>query len=80
MQHRERRLEVGLFEPRRVEVGFEVVHADVGQVGRERERLRRAHADEQRAREPGPVARGDRVERRASSTPASTERLGDHRR
>ena len=53
---------VGLLEPRRVEVRLEVVDADVGNVGRERERLRRAHADEQRAREPGPVARGDRVE------------------
>ena len=62
MQHRERRLEVGLLEPRRVQVRLEVVHADVRDVGGERERLRRAHADEQRAGEPGPVARGDRVE------------------
>ena len=61
-QHRERRLEVGLLEPRRVQVRLEVVDAHVGQVGRERERLRRAHAHEQRAGEAGPVARGDRVE------------------
>ena len=42
-----------------------------GQVGDERERLRRAHADEQRAGEPGTVARRDRVERRGARAPAS---------
>ena len=44
-----------------------------GSVGRERDRLGRAHADEQRAREPGPVHRGDRVdvvERRRPPRPA----------
>ena len=33
-----------------------------GRPGRERDRLGRAHADEQRAREPGTVHRGDRVD------------------
>ena len=60
---------VGLLEPRRVEVRLEVVDADVGQVGDERERLRRAHADEQRAGEAGAVARGDRVEVGAARRP-----------
>ena len=61
-QHRERRRQVGFLEPRRVQVTLEVVHPDVRDVGRERERLRGAHPDEQRAGEAGTVARGDRVE------------------
>ena len=49
-----------------------MVHAHVGQVGREREALGRGHPHEQRARETR--ARGTRRPRRgrASSTPAST--------
>ena len=58
----ERRLEGRVVEQRRVHVAFVVVHADVRAPGHERQRLRRAHADEQRAREPGPVTRGDRVD------------------
>ena len=78
-EHRERRHEVGVFEPRRVQVRLEVVHAHVGQVGREREPLGRGHAHEQRAGEAGPVARGHRVEV-AQLDARLDQRFRDHRR
>ena len=75
----QRRLEVGLGQPRRVQVRLEVVHPDVREVGGERDRLRRADPDEQRAGEAGPVARGDRVEV-GELDARLDERFGDHRR
>ena len=52
---------------------------DVGEVGGERDRLRRADPDEQRAGETGTVAGGDRVEV-GEGHPRFDERVGDHRR
>ena len=75
---RERRGELRILEPSRVEVGLEVVDTDVREAGHERERLRRAHADEQRAREAGTVARGDGADVGELES-GFTERVGDHR-
>ena len=58
----ERRLELGIVEHRGVHVPFVMIDADVRPVGHQRERLGRAHAHEERAREPRPVARGNRVD------------------
>ena len=61
-EHDDRRLERRFLQPRRVQMRFQVVDADVRQVGRERQRLRRTHSDEEGAGEPGPVACRDRVD------------------
>ena len=75
-EHRERELDAWILEPGRVQVGFEVVHPDVRNVEGQRQRLRRAHPDQQCAREARPMARGDRVELREVGA-GLDERLGD---
>ena len=77
-QHRHRPREVGLLEPARVEVALEMVHADVRHAAHERERLRRAHAHEQRAGQARAVARGDGVDR-LELDPGLAQGVGHHR-
>ena len=55
-------LEVRILEERRVEVGLEVVHPDERHVPHERQRLGRAHADEQRADQTRADGGGDGVD------------------
>ena len=76
-QHHERELEVGVFEERRVEVRLEVVHADERHVPRQRQRLRRRHADEQRADQAGPDRARHAVDPRIVDA-GLDDRAGDH--
>ena len=72
-------LQVGLLQHRGVEVRLEVVHGDERHVPHQRERLRRAHADEQRSDEPRSDGRADRVDALVLDARLD-DRLCDHRR
>ncbi len=63
-QRHERRREIAIFDRRREEVPFHVVHADEVAIAGKCERLGVDDADEQRPGEPGPGRYRDRIDRR----------------